>query len=241
MSSPARNLLPDTYIPEPQAHADESQRRVQFAVKVPMTGEAVRAGETAMRQVRRIASQLSPASWAVIVGTVLALGYLGWSPLAPDLAAQIARANVVRSAGNVSWWTGWFGGISLPTYSLLTPSSMAIFGVRATGVAAAVVGGVSARLVGAARRPRAGAVAFSVAEMANLLDGRVTFAVGVTLAAGALLAVQVGRPLLAAPLAAVAYFASPLAGLFLGLALVAVLVVDPSRRRIAAALAVLLA
>jgi hypothetical protein len=207
-----------------------------------MTGEAVRAGETAMRQVRRIASQLSPASWAVIVGTVLALGYLGWSPLAPDLAAQIARANVVRSAGNVSWWTGWFGGISLPTYSLLTPSSMAIFGVRATGVAAAVVGGViSARLVGAARRPRAGAVAFSVAEMANLLDGRVTFAVGVTLAAGALLAVQVRRPLLAAPLAAVAYFASPLAGLFLGLALVAVLVVDPSRRRIAAALAVLLA
>jgi hypothetical protein len=63
----------------------------------------------------------------------------------------------------------------------------------------------------------------------------------VTLAAGALLAVQVRRPLLAAPLAAVAYFASPLAGLFLGLALVAVLVVDPSRRRIAAALAVLLA
>ncbi len=207
-----------------------------------MTGEAVRAGETAMRQVRRIASQLSPASWAVIVGTVLALGYLGWSPLAPDLAAQIARANLVRSAGNVSWWTGWFGGISLPTYSLLTPSSMAIFGVRATGVAAAVVGGViSARLVGAARRPRAGAVAFSVAEMANLLDGRVTFAVGVTLAAGALLAVQVRRPLLAAPLAAVAYFASPLAGLFLGLTLVAVLVVDPSRRRIAAALAALLA
>ena len=207
-----------------------------------MTGEAVRAADSAVRQVRRIASQLSPASWAVIVGVVLALGYLGWSPLAPDLAAQIARANVVRSAGNVSWWTGWFGGISLPTYSLLTPSSMAIFGVRATGVAAAVVGGViSARLVGAARRPRAGAVAFSVAEMANLLDGRVTFAVGVTLAAGALLAVQVRRPLLAAPLAAVAYFASPLAGLFLGLALVAVLVVDPSRRRIAAALAVLLA
>src|SRR5438094_451914 len=125
---------------------------------------------------------------------------------------------------------------------LLTASSMAIFGVRATGVAAAVVGGViSARLVGAARRPRAGAVAFSVAEMANLLDGRVTFAVGVTLAAGALLAVQVRRPLLAAPLAAVAYFANPLAELFLDLALVAVIAVDPSRRQIGTSLAVLLA
>src|SRR6266496_500630 len=207
-----------------------------------MTSQAVRAGEMVISRVQRTAGRLSPAGWAVVVGGVLAAAYLQWRPMAPDLAAQIARANIVRSAGNVSWWTGWFGGLSLPTYSLLTPSSMAIFGVRATGVAAAVVGGViSARLVGAARRPRAGAVAFSVAEMANLLDGRVTFAVGVTLAAGALLAVQVRRPLLAAPLAAVAYFASPLAGLFLGLTLVAVLVVDPSRRRIAAALAVLLA
>ena len=207
-----------------------------------MPSQAMHAGENMMRQARLVAGRLTPAGWAIIVGGVLALVYLQWRPLAPDLAAQIARANVVRSAGNVSWWTGWFGGLSLPTYSLLTPSSMAIFGVRATGVVAAVVGGViSARLVGSARRPRAGAVAFSVAEMANLLDGRVTFAVGVTLAAGALLAMQHHRLLFAAPLAAAAYFASPLAGLFLGLALLAVLATDPTRRRLAAELAVLLA
>ena len=206
-----------------------------------MTSQAVRAGENVLLAIRRTASRLSPAGWAVIVGTALALIYLQWRPLAPDLAAQIARANIVRSAGNVSWWTGWFGGLSLPTYSLLTPSSMAIFGVRATGVVAAVIGGViSARLVTAARRPRAGAIAFSVAEMANLLDGRVTFAVGVTLGAGALLALQARRPLFAAPLVAAAYFASPLAGLFLGLALLAVLATDPSRRRIAISLAGLL-
>ncbi len=206
-----------------------------------MTGQAVRAGENAVQSLRRVAGRLSPAAWAIIVGSVLALVYLQWRPLAPDLAAQIARANIVRSAGNVSWWTGWFGGLSLPTYSLLAPSSMAIFGVRATGVVAVVIGGVvSARLITTARRPRAGAVAFSVAEMANLLDGRVTFAVGVTLGAGALLALQARRPLLIAPLAAAAYFASPLAGLFLGLALLAVLATDPTRRRAAAAIAVLL-
>ncbi len=206
-----------------------------------MTGQAVRAGENAVQSVRRVAGRLSPAAWAIIVGGILALVYLQWRPLAPDLAAQIARANIVRSAGNVSWWTGWFGGLSLPTYSLLAPSSMAIFGVRATGVVAVVIGGViSARLITTARRPRAGAVAFSVAEMANLLDGRVTFAVGVTFGAGALLALQARRPLLTAPLVAAAYFASPLAGLFLGLALLAVLATDPTRRRAAAALAVLL-
>ncbi|HZE50922.1 MAG TPA: hypothetical protein VE074_15230 [Jatrophihabitantaceae bacterium] len=206
-----------------------------------MTSQAVRAGEMMISRVQRAASRLTPAGWAALVGTILAIGYLVWKPLAPDLAAQIARANLVKSAGNVSWWTGWFGGLSLPTYSLLTPSSMAIFGVRATGVAAAVVGGVIiARLVATSRRPRAGAIAFSVAQMANLLDGRVTFAVGLTVAAAALLALQNNRPLFAAPLAAVAYFASPLAGLFLGLVLLAVMITDEGRRRGAFSVAVLL-
>jgi hypothetical protein len=207
-----------------------------------MTGQAVRTGEMLIGRVQRAAGRLTPAGWAAVVGCVLAAVYLAWRPLAPDLAAQIARANVVKSAGNVSWWTGWFGGLSLPTYSLLTPSSMAIFGVRATGVAAAVVGGViTARLVANSRRPRAGAIAFSVAEMANLLDGRVTFAVGVTLGAASLLAMQYRRPLFAAPLAAAAYFASPLAGLFLGLVLAAVILTDESRRKASFVVAGLLA
>jgi hypothetical protein len=209
-------------------------------VKVLMISQAMRAGELTSRLQRAVA-RLSPTGWAALVGGVLAVVYLAWQPLAPDLAAQIARANVVRSAGNVSWWTGWFGGLSLPTYSLLTPSSMAIFGVRATGVAAAVVGGViTGRLVANSRRPRAGAVAFSVAEMANLLDGRVTFAVGVTLAAASLLALQKHAVLFAAPLAAAAYFASPLAGLFLGLVLLAVVLTDESRRRTSIAIAAML-
>jgi hypothetical protein len=192
-------------------------------------------------RVHRAAARLSPAGWAVLVGGTLAGVYLAWRPLAPDLAAQMARANIVRSAGNVSWWTGWFGGLSLPTYSLLAPSSMAIFGVRATGVAAAVAGGIiTARLIANSRRPRAGAIAFTVAEMANLLDGRVTFAVGVTLAAATLLALRHHQVLFAAPLAAGAYFASPLAGLFLGLVLLAVVLTDESRRRAALVIAGLL-
>ena len=205
-----------------------------------MISQAMRAGELTSR-LQRAVGRLSPAGWAAVVSGALAVVYLAWQPLAPDLAAQIARANVVRSAGNVSWWTGWFGGLSLPTYSLLTPSSMAIFGVRATGVVAAVAGGViTGRLVANSRRPRAGAVAFSVATMANLLDGRVTFAVGVTLAAASLLALQKRGALFAAPLAVAAYFASPLAGLFLGLVLLAVVLTDESRRRTSIAIAAML-
>src|SRR5262249_41835550 len=205
-----------------------------------MISQAMRAGELTSR-LQRVIVRLSPAGWAALVGGVLAVVYLAWQPLAPDLAAQIARANVVRSAGNVSWWTGWFGGLSLPTYSLLTPSSMAIFGVRATGVAAAVIGGViTGRLVANSRRPRAGAVAFSVAEMANLLDGRVTFAVSVTLAAASLLALHKQAVLFPPPAAPAPDFPAPLAGLFLGLVLLAVLLTDESRRRDSIAIAAML-
>jgi hypothetical protein len=177
---------------------------------------------------------LSPAAWAVICGSVLAVVYLLWTPLAPDLAAQVARTNVIRNAGNLSWWTGWFGGLSMPSYSLLAPQSMAVLGVRVTGVLAAVAGAwLTAKLIGQARRPRAGAVAFAAAQMANLVDGRVTFAMGLTCGVAALLALKYHRGLVAGGCAIAAYAASPLAGFFLGVALVAVILVDPARRRAA--------
>src|SRR5205823_8154692 len=133
------------------------------------------------RRVQLTLRSLSPASWALICGSLLAAIYLIWTPLAPDLAAQVARTNVVRNAGNLSWWTGWFGGLSMPSYSLLAPASMAILGVRLTGVVAAIVGTwLTGKLVAESRRPRAGAVAFAGAQIANLVDGRVTFAMGLT-------------------------------------------------------------
>ena len=177
---------------------------------------------------------LSPASWALICGSLLAGLYLIWTPLAPDLAAQVARTNVVRNAGNLAWWTGWFGGLSMPSYSLLAPASMAIFGVRVTGVAAAVAGAwLTGKLVAQSRRPRAGAIAFAAAQIANLVDGRVTFAMGLTCAVAALVAMKSRRGFLAAICAVAAYGASPLAAFFLGLALVALVLVDPGRRRLA--------
>src|SRR5207302_9984722 len=51
----------------------------------------------------------------------------------------------------------------------------------------------------------------------------------------ALAALRARRPIPAALLSIVTFFASPLAGLFLGIAAVAVFVADPSRRRAAAA------
>ena len=183
-----------------------------------------------------------PAAWlTVTVTAVLAVGYLRWTPPVPDLLAQVARAGVAARAGDVSWWTGWFGGLSLPTYSVLVPPWMASIGAPATGAIAAVLGAVGgAVLMQQAPRPRLGSVAYAVASMADLLAGRVTFAVGLAIGTWALVAIRSRRPALAMALAAAAYLASPLAGLFVGLVLLAVMVFDRTRRRVAIAAAAVL-
>jgi len=168
---------------------------------------------------------------AVAVSGVLSLVYVVWTPFAPDLAAQLARAALVKRAGDVWWWTGWFGGISLPTYSVLTPPLMALLGVTVSGalltVAACWGAGILAR---DALRPRAAAVAFSLFAVADLVIGRVTFAVGLGFAVWALVAVRSRSRVGSAVLALLCYLSSPLAGLFLGMVLAAIFVVDRTRR-----------
>jgi hypothetical protein len=111
---------------------------------------------------------------------------------------------------------------------------MATLGVQVTGVAAVVAGAAGgAMLMRDAPRPRAGAVAFAVASIADLVAGRVTFAVGLAIGTWALVAVRSRRQLLSVGLGAAAYLASPLAGLFLGLILLAVISSDSARRRVA--------
>jgi hypothetical protein len=171
----------------------------------------------------------------VATALVLALIYLRWTPLSPDLAAQVARAQVSRQIGSSSWWTGWFAGLSLPNYSVVAPSWMAALGVRATGVLAAVLGTLgSAWMLRASIRPRAGAFAFAVSGAADLADGRITFVVGAALAVWSINALTERRTVLLLLLGLASYFASPLAALFLGIVFVATAAVDRSRRRDAA-------
>lgn len=188
--------------------------------------------------------RLRPAGWrgwarvwstapalAVAVSGVLSLVYVVWTPFAPDLAAQLARAALVKRAGDVWWWTGWFGGISLPTYSVLAPPLMALLGVTVSGALLTVAGCWGAGILARdALRPRAAAVAFSLFAVADLVIGRVTFAVGLGFAVWALVAVRSRSRVASAVLALLCYLSSPLAGLFLGMVLAAIFVVDRSRR-----------
>ena len=172
------------------------------------------------------------------VGFVLACAflfglYLLDPPNVPDLAAQTARAEAAKD-GAYLWWTGWFGGLTLPSYSVGSPWVMAHLGV---GLSAALSGLVACAaapiLFEGARRPRAGAAIFGVGVFLNVLTGRVTFALGLAAAVLALVFLRRRQTWGAMTAATAACLFSPLAGLWLGLIALTVAIVDPSRRRVA--------
>lgn len=174
----------------------------------------------------------SPAV-ALVVGVSL-LAYLLAAPPAGDLAAQVARATLFRDHGLHIWWPGWFAGTDLVGYSVLAPALMAVTGVPLAGSLATLAASASGTaLFGTARRPRLAVAAFAAVLLADLLAGRVTFVIGSAFALVALRAVQRRSRAGAVVASMAATLGSPLAGLFLGLVLVAVAVTDATRRRVA--------
>ena len=134
--------------------------------------------------------------------------------------------------GFLIWNNDWYGGHYLPGYSVLFPPLGAALGPRLVGAVAAVT---AAGLFGALARHEHGDRAhlatlwFGAGTATMLFTGRLTFALGVAIGLGALLALQRRRPLLAAGLAALTVCGSPVAGLFLALAGVAVILAGDRR------------
>ncbi|GII21939.1 hypothetical protein [Planosporangium mesophilum] len=176
---------------------------------------------------------------AGLIAFVLSVGYLLAPPMGTDLSAQVARTGFFARNGSVPVDFGWYGGESQFGYSLLTAPLGSVLGVRLLGVLAAVVSAVAfAHLLSRrhAHRPLLGAVLGAVVLVANLVSGRTTFAVGTAFGMLALCAVAASWPVrpvrlvLAALLAALATWASPVAGLFAGLAGGALLLAGLIRR-----------
>jgi hypothetical protein len=176
---------------------------------------------------------------AGLVALALVLAYLVAPPMGTDLSAQVARAGFFAHYGVRPIDFGWYGGASQFGYSLLTAPLGAVLGPRPVGAFAAVVSAVAfAHLLSrrGAHRPLLGGVLGALVLVANLVSGRTTFAVGLALGLLALCAVAASRPhrtvrlVLAAVLAALATWASPVAGLFTGLAGGALLLAGLTRR-----------
>lgn len=174
---------------------------------------------------------LAPANRPVLVATVVAAVacavYLVLPRMGNDLAAQLARADFARHHPFAMIDFRWFGGVLPFNYSLWTPVLMAYAGVKlASAVAMVLSVGLLTRLFarGNAPHPLLGGLTASVALGANLIEGRVTFGIGVACGLGALLVLaesSTKRRIAAVVLALLAAGASPVAALFLGLCAVA--------------------
>lgn len=173
-----------------------------------------------------------PLAVAVAISAVLSAAYLMWQPQTLDLAAQTFRADLWERDGFVIWNPDWYGGHLVPGYSLLYPPLGAWLGPELVGAisavaAAALFGLLALRAYG--ERAWLGVVWFGAASTVALYGGRITFGLGLAIGLACLLAVQRGRTLPALVLAAAAALASPVAGLFTGLACVAVLLARRAR------------
>src|SRR5437764_15381526 len=77
-----------------------------------------------------------------LLAAALAVLYLFWDPLAPDLAAQVFRTDLFERDGFTLWNGQWFGGHYTPGYSVLFPPLAALLGPRLVGGLAAVASAV---------------------------------------------------------------------------------------------------
>jgi hypothetical protein len=156
------------------------------------------------------------AAWpAWPLAALLAVAYLLAAPSSADLAAQDYRANL----GLVLWDNGWYGGHHMPGYSVLFPPLAALLGPRVVGALSAVAAAwLFEQLVRDSDGARVASLWFAVGTITTLISGRLTFALGIAIALGAVLAAARGRTAWACVLAALASLASPVAGAFVGLA-----------------------
>jgi hypothetical protein len=168
-----------------------------------------------------------------LVAAALGVAYLIIQPDSADHAAQVFRSGLFDSQGFSAWDNFWFGGHHLPGYGLMLPALGALIGPRLVGVLAAIIASLLFSAIAYRRfgdRARLGVVWFATATSISLFTGRLTFALGVAVALGAVFAAQRGHRLVAIFFAALTPLASPVAALFLACGVVAYAISERSRK-----------
>jgi hypothetical protein len=157
-------------------------------------------------------------------------------PRTPDLAAQVYRVGLFHQLGFALWDDNWYAGHSLLGYSLLYPPLASLLGMRVLGAVCVLASTLLfERLARVAfgEAARWGAAWFALAVLGDVWSGQMTFALGVSLALAAGLALAHERWFWAALLAALCAAGSPVAGALLGLAALTVTLWRRSPRALA--------
>lgn len=165
-----------------------------------------------------------------LTSAALVVAFLALPLSGTDLSAAVARADFASDHAFAPIDFSWFGGTNQFGYSLVSQYLMALLGARPAGALAAFAASCCFAVVlrrSAVPHPLAGALVGAFCIFANLVSGRITFAIGTAFGLACLLAVgaasrRVGLPL-AAVLAVLCAGSSPVAGLFVLLCGVALL------------------
>lgn len=166
----------------------------------------------------------------LLAAAALVVAFLALPLSGTDLSAAVARADFASRHAFAPIDFSWFGGTNQFGYSLVSQYLMAVLGARPAGAIAAFA--ASCCFAALLRRhhvlhPLAGALVGTSCIFANLVSGRITFAIGTAFGLACLVAIgvrdkRVGYPL-AVVFAVLCAGSSPVAGLFLllcGVALV---------------------
>ena len=151
--------------------------------RAAVTGPVAGLGQPVAFGRRLWRSGYRPALIATGVGALLAWGFLLLPPMNSDLAAQLARADFASNYPVSIIDFRWFGGTVEYGYTLWATALMAHLGTKVTGALAAVIGTwYTTRLLHRLRpsRPVLGGIAAAVTQVANVVEGRITFACGLT-------------------------------------------------------------
>ncbi|GAA4808731.1 MFS transporter [Streptomyces ziwulingensis] len=230
---PASRTAPDgphDRTPEPEPEPDPEPD------PDPRPRPRAESGPTGPLQKVRALLLRHPALFVTAVSGVLhVVWFFTFANSGGDLAAQDAWAEFVGRHPDSAYNLAWYGGMHPVSYSVVSPYLMSVLGVRTTMM---IAGTVSAGLLTmvlirgrAVRNPLWAALAGVYALLCNAASGRVTFGLGTLFGLGAVAVVfcwpyrwrykRWAKALCAAPLAALATMASPVAGLFVGLVAVA--------------------
>jgi hypothetical protein len=162
----------------------------------------------------------------VAIALLFAIGYLIWQPRTVDLAAHTFRADLFGQQGFTIWNGQWYGGHHTPAYSIISPPLAWLLSpplaLAIAAVACAALFPPLARGAFGEQAARWGSIWFGIGTATLLFTSRLPFAIGVAFGLAALLALQRRRYTWAIVFAILSPMGSPVAGLFLAMAGVAV-------------------
>jgi hypothetical protein len=164
-----------------------------------------------------------------------AIGYLIWRPRTVDLAAHTFRADLFGEQGFTIWNGLWYGGHHTPAYSIISPPLTWLLtppiALAVASVACAALFAPLARGAFGEEQARWGTLWFGIGSATLLFTSRLPFAIGIAFGLAALLALQRRRFGWAIVFAILSPLGSPVAGLFLAMAGLAVALAGGDRSK----------